>query len=91
VVCQQKSEKQQILLDNRGYSEYHCRKATVEEVTHMTSHNGKALTVQPMDVETIQTLASFPREKQALVKGFILGLGSKEPKAPPPASERPSA
>lgn len=34
--------------------------------------NGQAMPV--VDMETIYTLISFPLEKQALVKGFILGL-----------------
>ncbi len=56
----------------------------------MTAHNENTLTIQTMDEETIQTLATFPREKQALVKGFFLGLGNYEHNTPPPA-ERPGA
>lgn len=43
----------------------------------MTICNGNAPLVQPVDEETIRTLASLPVEKQALVKGFILGLCSR--------------
>ncbi len=40
----------------------------------MTSTNKNTLTIHAMDKETLGILASLPLERQALVKGFILGL-----------------
>jgi len=53
----------------------------------MTTINETALTIQPMDRETIGALASFTIEKQAQVKGFILGLLERDSGLPSERAE----
>ncbi len=44
----------------------------------MTTGNENMASVHELDKETIRTLASFSIEKQALVKGLILGLRNQD-------------